>query len=80
MLPTTKPKLTAINEVKTNAPAAPKKTESLDPSFAAKQKVANWVLSPNSAKKIKTNVLINNFKSIMLVVSFITEQWTMVKI
>jgi len=51
MLPTKNPQLTVINEVKTNAPDAPKKTESLDPSFAAKQKVANWVLSPTSAKK-----------------------------
>lgn len=67
MLPTKNPQLTVINEVNTNAPDAPKKTESLDPSFAAKQKVANWVLSPTSAKKIKTNVLMSNFKSIMLV-------------
>ena len=75
MLPTKKPQLTAINEVRTKAPAAPKKTESLDPSFAAKQKVANWVLSPNSAKKIKTNVLMSNFKSITSVISFINGQW-----
>jgi len=73
MLPTTKPQLTAITEVKINAPAAPKKTESLDPSFAAKQKVANWVLSPNSAKKIKTNVLMNNFISIMIAFTFINN-------
>jgi hypothetical protein len=70
-LPTKEAQVTAINEVRTNAPAAPKKTDSFDPSFAAKQKVANWVLSPNSAKKIKTKVLMNNFKSILLVFSFI---------
>jgi hypothetical protein len=58
------PQRTAISELNTRAPADPKKTESLESQSAEMQNVANWVLSPSSARKIIPKVVIKILKSI----------------
>ncbi|MGD9054172.1 MAG: hypothetical protein PVI38_17575 [Desulfobacterales bacterium] len=53
-----------MSELSTRAPAEPKNTEIRESQSAEKQKVASWVLSPNSARKIKPKVVNNILKSI----------------
>jgi hypothetical protein len=57
------PKTTAISELSTSAPADPKNTEIRESQSAEKQKVASWVLSPSSARKIKPKVVISILRS-----------------
>jgi hypothetical protein len=65
------PKTTAINELSTRAPADPKNTEIRESQSAEKQKVASWVLSPSSARKIKPKVVINILRSMGFLVQHI---------
>lgn len=50
-------------EVSTKAPADPRNTANFDWLSAAKQKVASWVLSPNSAKNMEPKVAKKTLKS-----------------
>ena len=54
---TTEPRRQPKAEVNNKAAADPKKTDHLEWLSAAKQKVASWVLSPNSARKMKPKVV-----------------------
>lgn len=58
------PRNTAINALRTSAAAEPIKTENLGSQSADKQKVANWVLSPNSARNTMPKVIHIILKSI----------------
>jgi hypothetical protein len=60
---TTDPSRQPSAEVNTKAVADPKKTDHLDWLSAAKQKVASWVLSPNSARKMEPKVVRMTLKS-----------------
>jgi len=57
-------KSTAIADVETRAADAAKNTVHLDFASEAKQKVASWVLSPNSATNIAKKVVKKSFQSI----------------
>lgn len=54
---TTEPRRQPNAEVNTKAPADPMKTDHLEGLSAAKQNVASWVLSPNSARKMEPKVV-----------------------
>lgn len=60
---TTEPRRQPKAEVNTKAAAEPRKTDHLEELSAAKQKVANWVLSPNSARKMEPKVVSKTLKS-----------------
>jgi hypothetical protein len=58
------PNRTPSKEVRTSAPAEPMNTETRDLVSAEKAKVASWVLSPNSARKMVAKVVNRTLKSI----------------
>lgn len=60
---TAEPRRQPKAEVNTKAAADPKKTDHLEGLSAAKQKVASWVLSPNSARKMDPKVVRMTLKS-----------------
>ncbi len=66
ILPSVLPITTAIKDVKTNADAAPIKTEIWDLALQAKAKVVICVLSPNSARKTTKKVEKINLRSNIL--------------
>lgn len=62
-LSSTSPAKTAKRADATRAAAAPKKMAAGDLDFAERDITISWVLSPNSAKKIRLNVIKEAFQS-----------------
>jgi hypothetical protein len=68
-LSNTSPKTIARIVARSKAPLAPKKTANGDFVLMAKERIANWVLSPNSARKINEKVVNMIFRSIIFPLS-----------